>query len=596
MAIKNKMCIFILFCILLAMTGVSSFALETEESISNYDVTVRINTDGSLDITENIKYTSLSGYNNVMILIDKKEWEEIEIKNVYMLENNGYIKCSELSEGQWDINAFMGTYSIIDEPDAKRLKIYGRFSSQKGTIVVQYTVKNAIMRYNDVAEYARSHIFSNQNNHISDIDILVYLPMESEPGSIKSFLHGVLIGHKNITENRVVQFRVGNIVPREYIEIRIVFPEQLVFNAPYTSLKNRLAEILEEEAEYNNSDKSELVRARENAAKEAGRRALLDKLALRAKIIFSIVSFIGTALGIYVFFRFLRKIRQLRKLPLPDDLTQIELLTPAEARFVVSGGRMGGRAILASLLHLVSLGPLNLKLGKSRDDKNVMIFSVNNNNANIELNQSERYLINWIYDIAKIYGEFKPEILWEKAQKTESSRRLRRLFDEYERLAIKDYSYKNFLESSLLYYRNLSLITGIILFLAGCIIPVTFSIWSGYAMLPTGLILILYSLRVHKFTEFSATQYRVWKVIQNQLTESVIDLNKLPHNFSDAATLLSYSIAVRAEKNHELIKIILDRADLKLPLKNLSAEELAETVKQTLQIFDSAFSSVQDAN
>ena len=48
MAVKNKLFFLILFLILLAVSGVSSFALETEESISNYDVTVRINTDGSL--------------------------------------------------------------------------------------------------------------------------------------------------------------------------------------------------------------------------------------------------------------------------------------------------------------------------------------------------------------------------------------------------------------------------------------------------------------------------------------------------------------------------------------------------------------------
>ena len=58
-----------------------------------------------------------------------------------MLDTKGYIKCTELSEGQWDVNAFMGTYSLIDETDAIRLKVYGRFSSQKGTIVVQLQSK-----------------------------------------------------------------------------------------------------------------------------------------------------------------------------------------------------------------------------------------------------------------------------------------------------------------------------------------------------------------------------------------------------------------------------------------------------------------------
>lgn len=597
MAVKNKLFFLILFLILLAVSGVSSFALETEESISNYDVTVRINTDGSLDITENIRYSSLSGYNNVMVLIDKKEWEEIEIKNVYMLDTKGYIKCTELSEGQWDVNAFMGTYSLIDETDAIRLKVYGRFSSQKGTIVVQYTVINAILRYNDVAEYSRTHIFKNQNNYISDIDILVYLPMESEAGSIKPFLHGVLLGNKNIQENRVVVFRADNIVPKEYVDIRIAFPEQLVFNAPFTSLQNRMSDILEEEEEYNLSDKQDLVRARENAAKEAGRRALLEKIVLRTKIISSIASILATTLGLYIFLRFMAKIRQFKKLPLPEDLSQIELLTPAEARFVISGGRTGGRSILASILHLVAAGFLGIKNGDSLESTDVLTFCTgSNDNTNTTLYLPEKYVLDWIYEIFKIHGECNPKLLREHVSKTDSSKKLKLFLDEYERLVLREYSHKNLLENTLLYWRNISLTVGMLLFLSGCIVPVAFSIWAGYAMIPVGLILVVYSLRIHKFTEFSSTQYRLWKEIRNQLLRSSIDLSKLPQGLNDAANLLSYSIALRAEKNPELIKTILNINDQKLPLNDMSVKEFSEILNQTLQIFDKAFSSVRDVN
>ena len=121
----KKLCILIIIFII--FTGVSAFATDPENSISNYDVSVRINTDGSLNITENIKFTSLRGYNNVAIFIEKQDGEEIEINNVYMLDKNGYIECTEISQEQWDINAFMGTYSITEEFGYLRLKVYGRF-------------------------------------------------------------------------------------------------------------------------------------------------------------------------------------------------------------------------------------------------------------------------------------------------------------------------------------------------------------------------------------------------------------------------------------------------------------------------------------
>ena len=93
-----------------------------------------------------------------MIPIWKNEGEEIEVSHVYMQRKDELIECRRLLAGQWDAEVFTGTYSVIDEPDHVKLKIYGSFYRSSGSVFVHYKVKNAVRRYQDVAEYQRIHI------------------------------------------------------------------------------------------------------------------------------------------------------------------------------------------------------------------------------------------------------------------------------------------------------------------------------------------------------------------------------------------------------------------------------------------------------
>ena len=199
---------------LMLLSGFLAFADSSmNNTISSYDINVRINSDGSLDITDKVNFTSLGSYNNTMLLIDNQENEEIEIKNVYMLQKDGYIECERFAEGEWTANVFSGSYSVIQETGNIKLKVYGTFSKRYGSIVVQYKVKNAIKRYKDVAEYRRTHVFKNWGSRISNINISVYLPSYTDPALIRPYLHGVLVGKKNTESRRVVHFNIPDPVP-----------------------------------------------------------------------------------------------------------------------------------------------------------------------------------------------------------------------------------------------------------------------------------------------------------------------------------------------------------------------------------------------
>ncbi len=58
---------------LMLLSGFLAFADSSmNNTISSYDINVRINSDGSLDITDKVNFTSLGSYNNTMHLIDNQ--------------------------------------------------------------------------------------------------------------------------------------------------------------------------------------------------------------------------------------------------------------------------------------------------------------------------------------------------------------------------------------------------------------------------------------------------------------------------------------------------------------------------------------------
>ena len=63
-------------------------------------------------------------------------------------------------------------------------------------------------------------------------------------------------------DGRTIKYNIPNTVPGEYVETRILFPENVVKDTPITDPENYLDTVLEEEKEYSESDKSNLLKAR----------------------------------------------------------------------------------------------------------------------------------------------------------------------------------------------------------------------------------------------------------------------------------------------------------------------------------------------
>lgn len=515
--------------------------------ISQYDIKVNIFKDGSLDITEIVDFTFLGNSNNAVLLIDKQEEEEIEIKAVYTYYKNEWIEFEKLAEGEWGANVFNGTYSEIQEGNLVRLKVYGVFTKQQAKILVRYSVKNAIKRYNDIAVYDRNHVQRYWEGYISNLAIEIHLPGAIESNKVKSYLHGVLIGEKQVTDSGIVYYTIPNTVPGEYVEARVVFPQYLVGNAAKTSSEKYLQTILEEEKEYLESDKSDLLRARENAAKEEGRRAAQEKQKKNLQIFSIIVSLLGSFLGIITIYR-TNKVLKTGEKQESFTVEDIAVMNPAEA-LLLTKGKTGARGILAGLFRLSARGFVEISV---KNDE--LSFRISENLEPGSLKAPDAKLLDLLGSLVNEDGFYRPSIKNITDNNSDDSDRIKKLYNKWNRSIRKEHSQNNILTDEQLYYRNLGLILGVILFVAGCIIPVMASIWSGYLMIPVGFILFNYALGMEKKTAYSASRIKALGQLKELFESHEHPGDKLPQWIFDINLAIGFAIALGVENRLSLLK------------------------------------------
>ncbi len=560
--------------IIFSLTGFCFAQSQHGYRISEHGVVVRVAKNGDLDITEKVKFSSLGNSNNAIILIDKQDGEEIEIENVYTLIKDELVECERLSAGQWDANVFNGTYSVLQENSLVRLKVYGTFKKQQGTVVVHYNVKNSVKRYGDIALFSRKFILEDWNGYAYDIDIEIQLPKYTDIARIKPFLHGVLVGQKRVLDGRRIKYDIPNTVPGEYIETRVAFPENLIKDAPVTDSGSYLETLLQEEKEYSESDKSPLLKARENAAKEAGKKAWNERMKHRAKIFSTIFSLFASFTGLLTIYRAQKELRK-NQVSEAFELKDIPKMTPQEAYLLLSG-KTGARGILAGLFGLASKGFFQTEFTIENKNRTVC-FKITEDQNEEQLDASEKDLLQLIRESSDELGEFDLIKNSTKNMSDSETIRINENYINFDKNVKINHLKKNKLTAGQLYYRNLGLILGVTLFAAGCIVSVAFSVLSAYLMLPVGFLVFWYSLNIERRTTYSIDRIKALKKLRKLIINNAKEEIVFQHLLSDPNKTIGFSIAMGIENKLHLLEDVFKDKDI---------NSIEETLEKALIVLD----------
>lgn len=195
------------------------------------------NFSGDTDIYNATKISNIKVYD-----ISQKNFNSIEdINNI----ENEFQKVETASNGKY------GVYSIVETNSAVNITIYCPSKREK-VLYIEYTIEDAIVVHNDVAELYWCFLENNDYEIIYDYKLIVHLPQEDN--NVMVWSHGPETGYCNIEDYKTLTLEDTNINPYKYETIRIMFDKTLVPNATKLSNVNGKDNILKYENAMANSD------------------------------------------------------------------------------------------------------------------------------------------------------------------------------------------------------------------------------------------------------------------------------------------------------------------------------------------------------
>lgn len=126
-----------------------------------------------------------------------------------------------------------GVYTVTDNGREVNVTIYCP-SKKKKVFYIEYTIENAVVVHNDVAELYWCFLENNDNEIIYDYKLVVHLPQEDN--NVMVWSHGPATGYCSIANYKTLTLDDTNIAPYKYETIRIMFDKALVPKA--TKLSN----------------------------------------------------------------------------------------------------------------------------------------------------------------------------------------------------------------------------------------------------------------------------------------------------------------------------------------------------------------------
>lgn len=249
---------------------------------------ITINKDGSITIIEaavldgeyngrereiefkNIYSTTFTGeYSNFTGSTDIYNGTSIENIEIYDISQRNFNTIYDLYKKEKTYKkvdkASKGTYGvyIMDSYSyGADFRIYCPSSKEK-VFMIKYTIADAVVIHNDVAELYWNVIGDDYREDIKDFQVLIHLPDEDE--DLRIWTHGPLTGTNEIVDSKTIYFKDKNVPTYTEETIRIMFDKNLVPDATKKTNINGKENILKYEAEM--ADASNYIREKSKLEK-----------------------------------------------------------------------------------------------------------------------------------------------------------------------------------------------------------------------------------------------------------------------------------------------------------------------------------------
>ena len=281
---KNILRIFLFFLISI-VSFTASFRIE------KLDIEANLQKDGSMVVSEAVTY-DIDEINGVYFDIDAKGFGELEYIQVFEDDSTGGFKEVDSSN-----------YEVSVNDDLYRIKLYSKNHNNRRTFKFVYKLPEAIIVYDDVAQFNRKMVGKEWQQGINYITAKVIIPVSSsyDNSNILVFGHGPLTGEVDKEGNTVI-YKLNNYYPGDFLEAHIlmepeIFSEYNKSKIVHKDMKQKLLDMEAKLADEANAERDKAIRQQE----------MINKVFEKPGLIFGVLSSIWGALMSYIHVIFKRK-------------------------------------------------------------------------------------------------------------------------------------------------------------------------------------------------------------------------------------------------------------------------------------------------
>lgn len=440
----------------------------TAYEIESLDIVANIERDGSLEVEERVVY-DIGKINGILYNIDALGYGKFSDLQIFY-EDDGEFKQARNntapSEGNFTVSVDDGLYQI---------KLYAPSQNERKEFIFRYNLTRGVTVYRDIAQLNRKMVGKDWQNSIGNISVTVNLPENVKKDDIYAFGHGPLTGNIEILDGKSVRYTLNDYRPREFLEVNLLFPKNILtsFNPLLMKNKSALKEILDMEGKL----------AKE--ANDARKRAIIGFYLGRVVLVLAVAWWLFLVVFIYLKNSKRYKVENeygeyFRELP--DDYS------PSIAGTLVSRNLYpSGRELFAMLLDLVRKGHLKLEEGEKTT---TLILQ----ESGKPLSEEEKFILNWyIRELGD--GE---KIILESVEASIKGRggakEFNRNYERWRTIVYSDMLEKNLkMDKRDKFSTSLGIFTGIAYFIGGGMLVVYFQSELFILMILLGFILLPYT-------------------------------------------------------------------------------------------------------
>lgn len=472
---------------------------------SNYDIVkesidINIQNNGNLKVKE---YIVLSGtttylekdiiYKNSRLsyhspmdlqsdaLYNAKGLDEDTVSVASYVANDSLDKQSfqKLTKAYYDNDAVNKEYTTKMLQNGKSYHIYNEVKDETVVYLFEYTILDAIVYHNDIAELPGFFIDAILLPNTNEVTINITLPGKDMSEKFRLWVHSLGTTEIHYTNNDTVQIRSLNGKPVSTFDFRLIFSNNLVNEVieDKRSHINAYQNIVDLEQEDYRVKKEDLEESKE-------RKRKLDNICLGVILLLSIT-----------FIYFLLKFRDKKIVSSNTFLPSKNI----ECTEYLINKKITKASLIVSIINLIFKGNIVVNFNK----KDISFNLANSKNTTI----SEEMLLSFLFEHIGKNNTFTLQNLTNYINDLHTKTSFNAFFLSWQRCVTNESINENFYEKT-----GLPIITAIFYLLITIFIMLAsfyFAIetWSVWLLLVESILLLIYTLKIKKRTPYALEEY-----------------------------------------------------------------------------------------